>query len=36
MDILDRDRDIIERSAKLLLEKATLDEALLRALVDRP
>jgi cell division protease FtsH len=33
--ILERDRDVLERSAKLLLEKETLDEAQLRALFDR-
>jgi len=33
--ILERDRDVLERSAKLLLEKETLDEAQLRALVER-
>ena len=35
MGILERDRDVLERSAKLLLEKETLDEAQLRALFDR-
>jgi len=33
--IIDRDRDVLERSAKLLLEQETLDEAQLRALFDR-
>jgi cell division protease FtsH len=33
--ILERDRDVLERSAKLLLEKETLDEAQLKALFDR-
>jgi cell division protease FtsH len=33
--ILQRDRDVLEKSARLLLEKDTLDEAQLRALVDR-
>ena len=33
--ILERDRDVLERSAKLLLEQETLDEAQLRALFDR-
>ena len=33
--ILERDRDVLKRSAKLLLEKETLDEAQLRALVER-
>jgi cell division protease FtsH len=33
--ILDRDRDVLERSAKLLLENETLDEAQLGALFDR-
>ena len=33
--LLERDRDVLERSAKLLLEKETLDEAQLRALFDR-
>ena len=32
--ILERDRDVLERSAKLLLEKETLDEAQMRALFD--
>jgi cell division protease FtsH len=33
--ILQRDRDVLERSARLLLEKETLDEAQLKALVSR-
>jgi len=33
--ILERDRDVLERSAKLLLEKETLDEAQLRTHFDR-
>ena len=32
LDILQRNRDVLERSAKLLLEKETLDEAQLKAL----
>ena len=31
LDILQRNRDVLERSAKLLLEKETLDEAQLKA-----
>jgi cell division protease FtsH len=32
LDILQRNRGVLERSAKLLLEKETLDEAQLKAL----
>jgi cell division protease FtsH len=35
LDILQRDRDVLERSATLLLEKETLDEAQLKALFAR-